>query len=235
MVTAEVRSWGISFKKREGYPERVVFVRAQPSPGQEVRQEGRGPSGPDSGRAAPADVPDMIVTGRYGAGMRVYVPATLLMLQTLVDVGELVPVSGTAFALTPMLRESYAAGDTEELEYAAMSEAARASLRLLSAELDDDPKVMPRRVVVAADIDQVKLRPDLDDAAVTVSGPIPVTAVAAVHVDLEEAEPAVRAAAAVVDAADLGDSDAEFILGDAEDHAMAWYAPQELPFLLELL
>ncbi|HEX2299286.1 MAG TPA: hypothetical protein VHH34_12365 [Pseudonocardiaceae bacterium] len=167
--------------------------------------------------------------------MRVYVPATLPMLQTLVDAGELVPVSGTAFALTPMLRESYAAGDTEELEYAAMSEAARASLRLLAAALDDDPKVMPRRVVVAADMDQVRLRPDLDDAAVTVSGPIPVTAVAAVHVDLAEAEPAVRAAAAVVDAADLGDSDAEFILGDAEDHEMAWYAPQELPFLLELL
>lgn len=177
----------------------------------------------------------MIVTGRYGAGMRVYVPATLLMLQTLVDVGEFVPVSGTAFALTPMLRESYAAGDTEELEYAAMSEAARASLRLLSAELDGDPKVIPRRVVVAVDIDQVQLRPDLDDAAVTLSGPIPVTAIAAVHVDLAEAEPAVRAAAAVVDAADLGDSDAEFILGDAEDHEMAWYAPQELPFLLDLL
>jgi hypothetical protein len=39
----------------------------------------------------------------------------------------------------------------------------------------------------------------------------------------------------VIDAADLGDPDAEFILGDAEDHELAWYAPQELPFLLELL
>lgn len=167
--------------------------------------------------------------------MRVYIPATLQTLQTLVDAGEFAPISGTAFALTPMLRESYAAGNTEELEYAAMIEAARASLRLLAAELDDEPKTMPRRVVIAADVDQVRLRPDLDDAAVTVSGSIPVTAVAAVHVDLAEAEPAVRAAAAVVDAADLGDPDAEFTLGDAEDHEMAWYAPQELPFLLELL
>lgn len=183
----------------------------------------------------PGGCPDVIITGRYGAGMRVYVPATLLMLQTLVDAGEFRPVSGTAFALTPMLRESYVAGDIEELEYAAMNEAARASLRLLATELDGDPKVMPRRVVVAADVDQVRLRPDLDDGAVSVSGAIPVTAVAAVHVDLEDAEPAVRAAAAVVDAADLGDSDAEFTLGDAEDHEMAWYAPQELPFLLELL
>jgi hypothetical protein len=157
------------------------------------------------------------------------------MLQALVDSGELAPVSGTAFALTPMLRESYAAGDAEELEYAAMTEAARASLRLLSAELDGDPEVMARRVVVAADIDGVRLRPDLDDAAVTLPGPVPITAIAAVHVDLAEAQEAVRAAAAVVDAADLGDPDAEFTLGDAEDHDMAWYAPQELSFLIELL
>jgi hypothetical protein len=167
--------------------------------------------------------------------MRVYIPATLAMLRTLVDSGELVPVSGTAFALTPMLRESYAAGDTEELEYAAMNEAARASLRLLAAELDGDSGVLPRRVVVAADVEQVRLRPDLDDAAVTISGAVPSLAVAAVHVDVAEAEDAVRSAVAAVDDADLGDPDAEFTLGEAEDHEMAWYATQEIPFLLELL
>ncbi|HWR48765.1 MAG TPA: hypothetical protein VN327_14320 [Pseudonocardiaceae bacterium] len=167
--------------------------------------------------------------------MRVYIPATLAMLRTLVESGELFPVSGTAFALTPMLRESYAAGDTEELEYAAMNDAARASLRLLAAELDGDSAAIPRRVVVAADVERVRLRPDLDDAAVTVVGAVPTSAVAAVHVDVAEAEDAVRTAAAVVDAADLGDPDAEFALGDAEDHDMAWYATQEVPFLLELL
>jgi hypothetical protein len=167
--------------------------------------------------------------------MRVYIPATLAMLRTLVDSGELVPIAGTAFALTPMLRESYAAGNSEELEYAAMNDAARSSLRLLAAELDGDSAVLPRRVVVAADVERTRLRADLDDAAVTVSGPVPLSAVAAVHVDLAEAEDAVRAAAAVVDAADLGDPDAEFALGDAEDHEMAWYATQEIPFLLELL
>lgn len=167
--------------------------------------------------------------------MRVYIPATLAMLRTLVDSGELVPVAGTAFALTPMLRESYAAGNSEELEYAAMNDAARASLRLLAAELDGDPGVLPRRVVVAADVEGVRLRPDLDDAAVTVVGPVPSSAVAAVHVDMAEAQDAVRSAAAVVDAADLGDPDAEFTIGEAEDHEMAWYATQEIPFLLELL
>lgn len=167
--------------------------------------------------------------------MRVYLPATLTMLENLVGSGEFISVSGTGFALTPMLRESYASGDTEELEYAAMLEAARASLRLLSAELDEDPKALARRVVVAADVEGVRLRPELDAAAVTVTGPVPVTAVAAVHVDGAAAEEAVRAAAMVVHDADLGDPDAEFALGDAEDHEMAWYAPQELPFLLELL
>jgi len=167
--------------------------------------------------------------------MRVYIPATLSMLRTLVDTGELTPIAGTGFALTPMLRESYAAGDTEELEYVAMNEAARASLRLLATELEDDSAALARRVVVAADVERVRLRPDLDDAAVTITGAVPARAVAAVHVDVAEAQDAVRAAVEVVDAADLGDPDAEFVLGDVEDHDMAWYATQEIPFLLELL
>jgi hypothetical protein len=45
----------------------------------------------------------------------------------------------------------------------------------------------------------------------------------------------VRAATAMIDAADLGDEDAELAVGDAQDHDLAWYATQELPFLLELL
>lgn len=167
--------------------------------------------------------------------MRVYVPATLSMLRTLVKTGELAAVNGTAFALTPALRESYATGDTEELEYAAMAEAARASLRLLATELDADPDTPPRRAVVAADVGGVTPRPDLDHAVVRLSAPIALAQVAAVHVDNPEAGPAVRAAADVIEQADLGDPDAEFTLGDAEDHELAWYAPQELPFLLELM
>ena len=52
--------------------------------------------------------------------------------------------------------------------------------------------------------------------------------------DLPEAEHAVREAAAAVDKADLGDLDAEFLVGEAEDHELAWYGPSELPFLVEL-
>ncbi|GHF46500.1 hypothetical protein FHX82_001575 [Amycolatopsis bartoniae] len=163
--------------------------------------------------------------------MRVYLPATIGMLRRLVSDGELQPLGGTGFALTPALRESYVSGDTEELEYAALLDAARASLRLLG----DEEKEPPRRVVLSVDVADATPRPDLDAAVVKISGPIGLEDVAAVHVDTEEAEEAVRSAAAVIDAADLGDLDAEFALGEAEDHELAWYAPQELPFLLELL
>ena len=61
------------------------------------------------------------------------------------------------------------------------------------------------------------------------------TDVIAAYVDNADAEPAVVPAIEAVDAADLGDEDAEFIVGDAQDHDLAWYATQELPFLLELL
>ena len=54
------------------------------------------------------------------------------------------------------------------------------------------------------------------------------------HVDTEDAEFAVRQAAGVIDAADLGDLDAEFLIGEAEDHELAWYDPGEVAFLVEL-
>lgn len=157
------------------------------------------------------------------------------MLQSLVKTGELAAVNNTAFALTPALREAYATGDSEELEYAAMADAARAALRLLATELESDSAALPRRAVIAADVGGVDLRPDLDHAVVRLSGPVSMAQIAAVHVDNEGAEDAVRRAAAVIEEADLGDPDAEFTLGDAEDHELAWYAPQELPFLLELM
>jgi hypothetical protein len=167
--------------------------------------------------------------------VRIYVPATLPMLRRLVSEGVLRPIGGTAFAVTPALRESYTTDDDEELEYVAMRDAARACLRLMSIEETGDQPGWHRRAVVAADVEEATPRPDLDAAVVRVSGEIPVSAVAAVHIDEPDAEYAVSQAALVVDAADLGDPDAEFTLGDAEDHELAWYDPSELPFLLELL
>ncbi|WP_063039219.1 DUF6912 family protein [Nocardia grenadensis] len=167
--------------------------------------------------------------------MRVYVPATVPMLRELVDKRVLHAVGGTAFALTPTLREAYASGDDEELAEVAMAEAARAALRLLAEEVHGSTTPMYRRAVVAVDVEGATLRPDLDDAVVKLDGPIEYERVASVHLDLAEAESAVAEAVDNVDAADLGDEDAEFVLGDAEDHQLAWYATQELPFLIELL
>lgn len=172
--------------------------------------------------------------------MIVYIPATLAMLQQLVADGSLRPVNGTAFALTPTLREAYAEGDDDELAEVALREASLASLRLLAGsepEAADAPShpLPPRRAVLAAEIDDVTYRPDLDDAVVRLAGPVPIEDVVAAYVDTAGAEADVTKAIEAVDAADLGDEDAELIVGDALDHDLAWYANQELPFLLELL
>jgi hypothetical protein len=165
--------------------------------------------------------------------MHVYIPVTLARLQQLVADGSVHALSGTAFAVTPALRESYSEGDEDELAEVALREAALASLRLMA---DEDAITGPaRRAVLVADVEGVTPRPDLDDAVVRLAGPVAMADVIAAYVDNADAEAAVRSAIGVVDAADLGDEDAELTVGDAQDHDLAWYAPQELPFLLELL
>jgi len=164
--------------------------------------------------------------------VRVYLPGTVRTLRALVDSGELgAPL--TAFAVTPELREWYLDDDAEELEYAAMLEAARGSLRLL----DEDRAAPRRRVVVAAELPEgaVAVRPDLDRAAVRVTAPVSMGLVAAVHVDGPDAEPAVDAAADAILEADLGGQDAQFLVDGAEGHELLWYASQEVAPLLELL
>jgi hypothetical protein len=179
-----------------------------------------------------------------GTLIQVYIPATLTMLQRLVADGSLRPVNGTAFALTPRLREAYAEGDDDELAEVALREAALASLRLLAARQDSDAAEeglgLPlRRAVLTADVglgeSGVTYRPDLDDAVVRLGAAVTIDQVVAAYVDNAAAEPAVARAIEVIDAADLGDEDAELIVGDAMDHDLAWYATQELPFLLDLL
>jgi hypothetical protein len=172
--------------------------------------------------------------------MQIYIPVTLPMLQQLVTDESLWPVNGTAFAVTPRLREAYAEGDDEELGDVALREAAMASLRLLAGVADGagqpgETMPAPRRAVLVADVADVTLRPDLDDAVVRIKSPVTTDDVVAAFVDNAAAEAHVTAAVAVIDAADLGDEDAELTVGDAQDNDLAWYAVQELPFLLELL
>lgn len=162
--------------------------------------------------------------------MRIYLPSSTSGLQTLLDAGELGPAPLTAFAVTPALREWYVDDELEELEYAAMNEAARASLRLLDA----DPSAARRRVVVALDAPdaEVEIRDDLDRGVVRLQKPVVLAQIASVHVDDAEAEAAITAAAGAIIAADLGDQAAQERVDDAEGHELSWYATQELANLL---
>lgn len=167
--------------------------------------------------------------------MRVYIPTTLAGLAEAYKAGELGPGPLDAFAVTPGLREWYVSDDIEELEYAALNRAAQASLRLLAVH----PDVPRRRVVLAVDMadGSVRFDPDsaLDPAAlgeVRLSREVRLTEAAAVHVDADDAERDVRAAADALGAADAGDDDAQFTVDGAEDHELLWFATQEIPNLI---
>jgi hypothetical protein len=162
--------------------------------------------------------------------MRVYLPVTMPALASAHAAGAFKGVA-QAHAVTPTMREWYVEGDLEELEYAAMTEAAEASLRLI-AEADDAPR---RRVVVAADVPDGAVRPAPDEgfrSAVRLSADVPLDAVASVHVDELEAEPVVMAAVAALEAADGGDDDARFLLDEAEATELLWYDVSEIPDLV---
>lgn len=166
---------------------------------------------------------------------RIYVPATLATLKPLGS-REAMPVPvGTdgidAHAVTPLLREWYAEGDEEELEYVAFTRAAQAALRLLHAA----PEAPRRRVVVSADVPARALAnasAELGSSAVRLTMPLDFRAVAAVHVDGASAETDVSAAAEVVETALAGDPDAQFVVDGAEDHELEWYDVSEIDQLL---
>ncbi|MDQ3028790.1 MAG: hypothetical protein M3R09_01885, partial [Actinomycetota bacterium] len=69
---------------------------------------------------------------------------------------------------------------------------------------------------------------------VRVLEPVPLRLVQAVHVDGEDAEADVRAAAEALVEADLGIEDAAFVVEQAEGHELQWFATQEIGPLLEL-
>jgi hypothetical protein len=166
--------------------------------------------------------------------MRVYLPSTLSDLAVILRARQIQP--GTAYAVTPALREAYASGDQEELEYVALTQAARASLRLLAA----DPQAPRRRVVLAADVDDslvgitthpITAHAD-SPAQVAVTVPIATTRLVSAHVDDPQAENDIQKAIQALPEADQGDDDAAFEVDQAEGHELAWYATQELPDLV---
>lgn len=96
-----------------------------------------------------------------------------------------------------------------------------------------------RRVVVAVDVPDGAAVADPDhilDASslgeVTIASAVALAKAAAVHVDSDEADKDVTAAAAALGAADLGDDDAQFTVDGAEDHELLWFGIQEIPNLI---
>jgi hypothetical protein len=162
--------------------------------------------------------------------VRIYLPATLSGLAGLLRQGEIGPAPVRAFAVTPALRESYASGDLEELEYVAMMHAARASLRMLAA----DQQAPHRRVVLAADMPEHQVSPAAgftEPTLVEVLVPVPLARMVSGHVDDLLAVADIAKAVAALAAADSGDEDARFVVDGAEGHELLWYASQELRYL----
>jgi hypothetical protein len=156
--------------------------------------------------------------------VRVYLPSTLAAVPDLLTERR-VP-AGRGCAVTPALREWYASGEQDELEYIALQHAARLSLDLLA----DEVTAPRRRMVLAADVPDDAVTParpgtsDDDPAAVAISSDIPWNRVQAVHVDDLSAVPLVRAA--------LVTPDDEMVQGDLDDVDLLWYATQELADLV---
>lgn len=148
--------------------------------------------------------------------MRVYLPATMAAVTSALAAGEVGPAPLPAVAVTPSLRAAYPGSDDEELEYAAFTEAARRSLRLLGPGT-----ARPRRVVLAADVAVAAVAPSADQSpgAVVVAAPVPLARVVSAHVDDEVAEDPVGAAVRAG-------------LDEVEGHELLWYAVQELPALV---
>ncbi|HEX5539995.1 MAG TPA: hypothetical protein VFX60_00260, partial [Micromonospora sp.] len=140
----------------------------------------------------------------------------------------------TGHVVTPELREWYAEGDEEELEYVAFTRAAQTALQLLA----EDPAAPRRRVVISADVPAgavQRVGTELGSSTVRLAAPVPLSAVAAIHLDSGDAADEVAAAASVVQQALAGDPDAEFTVDSAENHELEWYDVSELEPLLRSL
>ena len=180
----------------------------------------------------PRDPPPASRAGRE----RVYLPLVPADLAAALTTGVVPGVR--AHAVTPALREWYVDGDLEELELAAMTDAAQAALLLL-AVTRPGPR---RRVVVAADAALARGRApsgaggvpgrDVRRSAVVLAAALAWADVVSVHLDEDEAEADVEAAIAALPAAASGAREALDAVEDAEACDLLWYAPSEVPGLL---
>jgi hypothetical protein len=136
---------------------------------------------------------------------RIYIPLNAAGLSSLSTHGAVQGAPFVAYAVTEALRASAPSAGQEELEYAALNDAAHASAALLTAG-------ETRRIVAAGDVtsDVVGSPAPSDcvfESAVTISDSVALSRIASVHVD--------------------GDS--------SQDDDLLWYDVTELPVVLDLL
>lgn len=172
--------------------------------------------------------------------MRIYIPATFTMLREFAAVQalELIP-PGYAFSAAEACKGDYSADEIELIEHGAFVDASEASIRLLKADEEENKETeYPyRRVVISADIPetQATVHPDLGISVVSLDpAKLELKDCVCVHIDIAESEAANAKAIDAISAADLGDEDAEFIVGDALDNLMAWYDISELPAIMDI-
>lgn len=184
--------------------------------------------------------------------MRIYVATTWPGLAAARSSGRLAEAGTSAHAVTPGMREWYVTGDDEELEYAAMVDAAQASLRAVADAWKGGPAegpaespaeggvaLLPRRVVVAADVAETAAAvrspgslADDDRSAVVLRSPVALSDAVSIHVDEAGAEATVRSALSAIDEADAGDDDARFLLDEVEACDLLWFDVTEIDDLL---
>ncbi|GLY28415.1 hypothetical protein [Kineosporia sp. NBRC 101731] len=164
---------------------------------------------------------------------RVYVPTTLAVLAETAKRGVLNPDAADsaplpAHAVTAAIREWYTDDDVESLEFAALTEAAEASLRMLA----EDP-AKPRRVVLALDVPPTAVRTGGPyRSSVTLEVEVPLADVVSLHIDESEAEDIILAGIAALTAADGGDEDAMFVVEEAGACDLLWYDISEIDDLI---
>jgi hypothetical protein len=158
--------------------------------------------------------------------VRVYLPMTVSDLAVLHATGRVAPAPLAAHAVTPALAREWSDADDEELEYAALMAAAFDSLRRIA-----DTDATPRRVVVAADVDDTDVEVGDDETSVTVLVEVPRTRCSAVHIDDADAEGEIAMALTRLPEAFAGDGPALAAVSLMQ-HELMWFATQEIPDLL---
>jgi hypothetical protein len=107
---------------------------------------------------------------------RIYVPLTTAGVRRLAADRQIGSGTVRAFAVTERVERAAPAGDEEEWEYAALTEAVDAATSLRGTE--------GRRVVAAADVDPTWVQEGGDTAAaVQISSPVPLARIVSFHVD----------------------------------------------------